>query len=523
MPRLKRIITAALALCLVLSACQVQPPIQPEEPAPETPDAPVTQTPEPQDWTTADSVFSINYNPEGSLNPLKGTDYYNEQLFGLLYEGLFALTPELEAVPVLCDTYDTQDGQIWTFTLRSGVLFHDGSPMTLDDVTYSLNIARNTWKYSSRLGDIQSLTVNEQGALQITLKRPNYLFPAMLDVPIVKNGEADAETPQGTGPYLMAGGRLLAFTSHRDYNSHSLGSIYLKTVPTEGLADAFLERTLDLIGYDPTGLTDLNIHMVHEARYYETTDLIYLGFNCAASGVTSDILARRALARLVNGDAICEDCFDSAVRRSPFILNPILGYYTDADAAPYAYSRQEFTRLGMIAGVDDWDQDGYLEYMTEEFALRLIVNAESDRKVAAAQRVASDMQNMGINVAVDALSFEKYEKALSEGDFHMYIGEVQLRADMDPTALFSGDLNYGRVRDPEYAALTDAYLAAATAEERAQAAYNLYIYVAEDASIVPIAYKRHAVLTHVGVVSGAEPSQSGLFNGVLNWSVDLSK
>ncbi len=511
-------------------------------------------------YTRADSVFSINYNPKGSLDPLTSTDYYNDQIFGLMYEGLFALSPDLKPEPVLCESFVTEDGITYDLTLRRDVRFHDGSLMTSADAVYSLNTARRSEKYSSRLDGISSVSALDDITVRIKLKSANFMFPALLDTPVIKESPAqtaprtgDAEAPEdtetpadgegagegedapsggdapasqtasgplGTGPYRMSDGRLVAFMSHRDYTPASLQVIYLREVETGDLADSFADRSVDLVGYDSTGNNKLNIHMVHETRYYDTTDLVYLGFNCR-DGATEDQYVRQALMRLVNLDVICSDVYENAARRSVFVLNPALGLVSDLQEAGYGYSRQNFTRLALTAGLEDRDEDGFLEYYGDPMALRFIVNSENTAKVEAAERIVSDMLNMGVNVSLAAMPFSSYQRALQSGSFDLYLAEVRLKADFDLSALLCGKLNFGGINAPDYQTLIRAFLAAPDEESRARAALELDLYVAEDAGIVPIAYKQRSVLTHVGVVTGLEPSQSNIYRNVLNWKVDL--
>lgn len=522
MRRKNKIILLALAVSLALCSCEApQPAPSTPDPEPEPPDVSDPDTPTPEGYTRADSIFSINYDPDSSLNPLLGTNIYNQQLFGLVYEGLFALSPKLEPIPVLCESFDTADGQTYFFRLRQDVKFHDGSPLTPEDVAYTLNFARSSSKYSSRLEDISYVGAAEDGSVEIRLRRPNYRLPALLDVPIIKNGAADEPRPLGTGPYVMGSGSLVAFASHRDYTTSSLQAVYLKSVPDSGLADAFSDRTIDILSRDPTSSSGLNIHMIHETRYYDTSDLVYLGFNCSGP-VSGDLLVRRALLRLINRDAICTDIFDNSALKSPFVISPALGLYDEADSQGYGYSHPDFRRLALVAGLEDVDFNGYLDYSAEPFTLRFIVNSESPAKVSAARRIASDMENAGIDLDLRELTYSEYVSALNSGDFDMYLGEVRLKADLDMSALFSGKLNYGKITDPQYTQLMNAYLAAPE-DTLAQAARELDIFVAEDAAIIPIAYKQRTVLTHMGVVSGAAPSQSGLYNGILTWQVNLDR
>lgn len=522
----KKSVLPALGLALLLTSCVQAPPGASggTGPAGETtePIQVTAPTAPPQEGSSmADSLFSVNYNASRSMNPLEGTNIYNDKLFGLLYEGLFALSPTLEAENVLCESFTVTDGVLYHLELKSGVLFHDGTPLTAADVAATLQAAMRSSKYGQRLSDIESVTASGDAAVDIRLKRANAFLPALLDIPILKSGELDAEHSVGTGPYRYDGDRLSAFTSHRDYTPESLRTVYLREVTDDALAEAFSERVIDLLDYDPNAPGSLNIHMVHERRYYDTTQLVYLGFN-TASGVGSDRLARQALSRLVDRTAVAREIYGGAARPSPFILSPALGLYEERDTAGYGFSREEFYRLAVPAGLEDVDEDGYLEYNGSALTLTILVNSDSPVREEAAGRIAADMAGVGVRTQVTSLPYDKYITALESGKFDLYLGEVKLRADLDLTALFSGALNYSKLTDSQYRLLMDAYLASSP-EERREAALELGGFVAEEAALVPILYKQRAVLTHMGVVAGAQPSQSGDFRGILTWRFDLSR
>lgn len=523
-PKREKTTLAALALCLALTSCVRAPASDPSGASAATQSSDpieVTQptAPAQEGSSRADALFSVNFDPEGSMNPLTGTNVYNDRIFGLIFEGLFTLSPTLTPEPVLCESFTETDGLLYHIVLKEGVLFHDGTPLTSADVVATLRAAMRSKKYAQRLTDIESVTRSGDLAVDIRLKRANRFLPALLDVPILKSGDANARDPVGTGPYMRSGTLLTAFRDHRDYTPQSLRTVYLRAVSDSALAEAFSERVIDLVDYDPNGSAVLNIHMVHECRYYDTSQLLYLGFNTAAR-VVSDPLVRRALARLVDRDTISTEIYGGAARPSVFVLSPALDLFTQADTAGYVYSRETFYRLAAMAGLEDGDEDGYLDYNGASFTLTLLVNSDSPVRVEAAERIARDMEAVGVRASVTSLPYKQYIAALEAGDFHLYLGEVKLRADLDLTALFSGSLNYSKLSDAQYGALMDAYLAS-DADARHEAACALGVFVAEEAALVPILYKQRAVLTHVGVVAGARPGQSGPFSGILTWRFDL--
>ena len=127
---MRKIIAALLAaaLCLGLAGCGLAP--EPEVPPTPTPSA--TPAPEPAE-------FALACYPSAGFHPITGTNRTNLNLAGLVYEGLFELDQEFQVHNVLCASYTvSEDGLIWSFRLRPGVTFSDGSALTAADVVSSL-------------------------------------------------------------------------------------------------------------------------------------------------------------------------------------------------------------------------------------------------------------------------------------------------------------------------------------------------------------------------------------------------
>lgn len=150
---------------------------------------------------------------------------------GLIFSGLARLSPQLQVEPDLAESWQiSDDGTVYTFTLRPGLTFADGSPLTAEDVIYSLERAADpkTGSTTARtyLGDIQGLVDKLDGksesvsglaqlderTVQITLDGPKPYFLAKLTYPtsfIVdqKNVETSPEkwmfTPNASGPFTL--------------------------------------------------------------------------------------------------------------------------------------------------------------------------------------------------------------------------------------------------------------------------------------------------------------------------------
>lgn len=137
----------------------------------------------------------------GTTNPLDATQ--DEWIMNVLYDSLAIYDPMQGVLPWLADSWTVGDGNTTvTVTLKNGVTFTDGSPMTSADVVYSYQeYMSGSGFYHGYVACIQSVTASDDMTVTFTLSAPNSnFFTRALMVPIIKDGTADE--PVGTGPYM---------------------------------------------------------------------------------------------------------------------------------------------------------------------------------------------------------------------------------------------------------------------------------------------------------------------------------
>ena len=128
-----------------------------------------------------------------------------------VYQGLVSRTPDQEIVDTLASSHSVSaDGLTYTFTLREGVTFHNGEPLTPADVVWSLQQVKDNASYrdAERLARVSTLAANGQDIV-LTLSEPdstllwNLTGRAGL---VLKEGDTTDRktTANGTGPYALA-------------------------------------------------------------------------------------------------------------------------------------------------------------------------------------------------------------------------------------------------------------------------------------------------------------------------------
>lgn len=149
----------------------------------------------------------ISMSAADTLDPAKGshsTDYTRHYCF---YSGLTQLDAALVPQPALAEEIRHEKSQVWTFTLRKGARFHDGSPLTPADVVYSLNRHKNPATGSKvktvaeQFAEVKAVGANQ---VQVKLATPNADLPVILAAShflIIKDGTSEFATANGTGPF----------------------------------------------------------------------------------------------------------------------------------------------------------------------------------------------------------------------------------------------------------------------------------------------------------------------------------
>lgn len=478
---------------------------------------------------SGDGRFSLRYNSAATFNPLVGTDAGNMALATLMYEGLFRLTDDFGYEPVLCESFETEDCKTYNFKLREGVFMSDGSELSPYDVVYSINTAKGSSRYSSRLKNVSSASVVDSRTVRVVLKQADARFPALLDIGIIKDGTSGT-TPRGTGPYVYTEADGYVYLSRNEFHEKAsslpVSRIYLVQCADTELGERFTESAIDLFVDDPNA-TVVSVRRDHETRYFNTTVMQYIGFNSRTSAVT-DSRFRKVVQLATDRDAIVKNVLDSRASAAPLALPTFYSLYDKtwesvSDTNALVAMSGLLNEIGML----DYNSDTYLEYPLSgsyiEVRLVFLVNSENAARCEIAGMIAERLRRVGLNIELQELRYEEYIAALKAGDFDIYFGETRLPANFDFSELISpgGALDYGNMATDEYDAKNSAFLAARGSFAEKNAARELCLTLAESLPFVPVAYKQYAVHSGRNEISGLSPSQTGVFWNIYDWTIDV--
>lgn len=476
-----------------------------------------------------DDLFTLGYDANETMHPLRTTSSANALVDCLVYEFAVEVDQDFQPVPNLILDWKSDNGISWFFTVDTTVTFHDGTTLTAGDVSYSINQARNSSTYGPRLNKVWGVSALNDETVMITLSDTNYMFPRLLNIPVVKNDGADG-LPTGSGPYIFSEdlSQLTLYQNYRNAEEMPIDVIYLhENGDREQIISDYSTSLIDLVVNDPTGLSRLGYGSNNEVRYFPTTNMQFIGMNTLAE-FTCYQTYRYAMNFAIDRDYIADNILNGSAVTATIPILPENSLYNADLAARYNFDLNNARRLFSDAGVRDYDEDGMLEYQlpggNAEIDLDFIVCSDNTDKVKAAQRIAADLESIGIGVTVRQLTWVEYVYCITNGEYDMFYGEVKLPADFNLTDLITtnGVKNFFGINDPNYYEYVHSFLSAQTDEERHAACDYMCQYIADGAVIVPICFEKQQVLTHRDVVSGIEATQYNVFYNLKNWTINTS-
>ncbi|MGP6176446.1 ABC transporter substrate-binding protein [Microbacterium sp. A196] len=396
---------------------------------------------------------------------------------GNVYEGLVGITEDLKIVPALASEWEvSEDGLTYTFTVRDDVTFHDGTPMTVDDVVASLQAASAEGSVNpdaKRMTQVASVESTDASTVVITLEERDINFLDTLTTAagyvVSSTSEADlASETNGTGPYTLDQwnrGATLALTPADDYwgDAPANGGVVFHYISDETTTSTALQSgEIDMIAGATAETAELfSTDDAFQVVDGDSTSWMTLGFNHNVESL-SDQRVRQALRQAIDKSELAEIVGQATEAGS--ITVPTDPWFVDmTDSAPF--DPEAAKELLAEAGYSDLD-------------LTLTVSNTYDSIIT--EFIAAELADIGVNVTIDTVEFATWlEDAFTNKQF-----ELTMVLHVDPsTATYYGNPNYYWSYDnAEAQALVAEARTATSTDVRDEKMRELVTLVAEDSA-----------------------------------------
>ncbi len=396
-----------------------------------------------------------------NLYPGKEAGIVNYYIAALVLEGLVAPDGTGKLVPAIAESFSQTSPTTYVYTLRSDAKFSDGTPVTADDVVYSVGLSKdetvspNTAYYWANVEGAEKTGDNE---VTITLASPDVAFEwgpcAANAMWITKQSFVDANngdigTPEslllGTGPY-----KVTKFQPDSGIELERVDTWWGGTAPVKTVKIQFIPEESTRLLARSSGDIDIAVSIsLDQAQQWddtEATDVLFaadrsyvgIDFNTAVEPF-DDVHVRRAIAYACNREAFVQQLLGghgevATALTTPAQIESVLG----ADGA-----REKLASVfGISYDLAKAKEELALSKVPDGFSVNVGVSSSAPQVSSAFQALAQDLATIGIELEVTEMPVEQWYETIGSPDWGLaYMWYFNTTG--DPAELSSWFLNEG--------------------------------------------------------------------------------
>ena len=481
---------------------------------------------EPKEGGTLTAAFQ---NEWAGLDPHIVSSYSSYQILNNVLESLTFYDDNLNLVPWLAESWEqSDDGLVWTFHLRQGVMFSNGREMTSDDVVWNFERLTDPDTGSGNAGNAGGAgTIFEAVdpyTVQITTTEPIGILPQLMGLnkstgimaPESVEDDGTVRVPIGTGPFQISeveGTTRLVLTKNENYWQEGLP--YLDEVDIIPMPDDTVRETalrggeVDwVLAIAPQSYESLEADENITVATTPQLSYDYMGVNVTRPPF-DDVRVRQAIAYAIDREQICQASYFG-------LCDPIQGpvgkgspwYF---DYAPYDRNLDKAKELLTEAGYPDG------------FDLELLPTVQYGETVRAAQVLQQQLAEIGINVTINAPEWSEWLDL--EGNFKYDIYICNWNGLIDADAYYYLQHTTGKVfnftgySNPEFDQLMEEGRATSNFEDRYAIYEKANKILVDDAPYIYM-YNKEEIRAYQNYVMGftVRPDQANNF-----WTVWLDQ
>ncbi|WP_240423145.1 ABC transporter substrate-binding protein [Leucobacter sp. wl10] len=464
----------------------------------------------------ADKVtWNSTYGELASLDPAKAFNYSENTIVSNLCEPLFQMQPDFSVQPNLATGAETEDGLTWKIGIRDDVTFWDGTPMTVEDVVYSLkrhgDPAEASYWTGGVTANIADVVKSGDSEVTVTLKSPDQILPSslstILGVVVQEKQRKQAGENYGnpdtgvmcTGPFQFTPGnwkqgQSITLDRYDGYwnaqkaakaKQIEIGFVVDPTAIANSLSTGEIQGSYDV---PLPALGQLSGSASGSLYYGEGMQI--MAIISTGNGIFGDPAVRRALTRATDRAAIAETVYEgtgtpsrSIVPQAPWDAVPGVAKLRDEKLPDLSYDVKAAKAELEQADVD-LSQPIKIAYPSERSFYADILNEMAN----GAKELGITLEPTGVPSAQFGAFFSDPEARKGYDGFVTtnYLSAPDPLLHLISVAKTGSDQNYSGFSDPRVDAALDAALAESDPQKRAELTVEAEALIMEQQPWVPI-------------------------------------
>lgn len=410
-----------------------------------------------------------------TFNPVYATDSAAQSIIDKLYPRLLGQDPVGGFIvpSALAERWEiSQDGRTYTFTLRKGVRWSDGAPVTSADFKFTYDALASPLvqsPYRDRTVGIASVDAPDPRTVVVNLSGPNCAILHSLRQPLLPSHKFAADftdiatNPLNSEPTVSAGpfvfveqvkGEKIVLARNPSYwqGAPHIERWEAHIIPSPDARGAALADGLVDLAYfspDEAVATALDLGSTVRLDYLPTDGYSFLALNLADPAnpqpgrgsdgssqpqsphpILGELAVRQAIAAAIDYDRIIAEVYQGRAYRTASYVPSTVSWAYASDLSLPTYDPARAASLLDEAGWRDDDGDGVRTRDGQPLRLSIRTNEDNAKRVAMAQLIASALSGLGVEVQLEALPFNQLTATLLDQRFDLVvIGWENLGAD----------------------------------------------------------------------------------------------
>lgn len=480
----------------------------------------------------------------GALDPQFHNSTPNSQIAAAMFDTLTAFDAKQTLIPSLATAWRSIAPTTWEFTLRPGVMFSDGSPLTVEDIVASyqrIATLQTPIPFTVYTRSIAKIEKGDEGKLLIHTTTPDPLLPSSATrIRIIKAAFKDTPPADfnrgvgaiGTGPFVFKeyaiGSRLVVTRNDRYWGAkQSWREVVVNFMSDKAARTASLiSGGVDLIeAVSPADLPNLKNAANVRIESVTSNRLIYfsmdttrdvspfiteLNGSAMMTNPFKDLRVRQALSFAINREAIASRIMDGQATPASQFVPFDTSFGADPTLKPTPYNLDKAKALLAEAGFGK--------------GFKLVMHSCNDRYLndsGVSQAVAQMLSRIGIQTSLEIMPWSVYSKRTHDHDFSFCLGSWGANTGEAGTPLLaivatpgkgSGQSNYGNYRNPKIDEALTAALSTMDDEARRSALSKIVRMAVDDVAVIPVHFEKTTWATAKDVAYSGRSDQYTLLS-----------
>lgn len=426
---------------------------------------------------------------DADVDTLHPTDFSTTVELGVLnqiYDTLLYYSPDgtKDPEPRIAESYEiSDDGLDYTFHLRDDVTFHDGTPVTADDVVFSIELYKASEYQGSQISMLSSVEATDEHTVVCHLDAPYSPFLQGICSPMIaskayyESSEDDfVNNPIGSGPYKFvsrAKGSNIKLEANEDYyrGAPEIKEVTFEVIPDSSTkAIALQTGEVNFAEIDSATKPQLEANPAITIAEVPTSSFSYIAMNTEKEPF-NDVKVRQAINYAIDRDNLVAVCYDGEAEVNSNICAKERFGYSD-DQFQYTYDPEKAKELLAEAGIET------------PYDLGEILVAEKYSNLATV--IQNDLKAVGLDVTISVKEFNSYISDLQNGSYGITALNMTLEGDtqtleMAFTSDYIGIANNARYSDEEMDKLFEQARTETDNDKRAEIFNEIFTKVQDEA------------------------------------------